>query len=69
MINAALSQLLKAVPESRLLGDDTSFVGAGIDTRTLQQGSLYIAIKGERFDGHDFVRRLVHKSTLSTNSA
>ena len=55
MINAALSQLLKAVPESRLLGDDTSFVGAGIDTRTLQQGSLYIAIKGERFDGHDFV--------------
>lgn len=26
-----------------------------IDSRTLQPGDLFIAVKGERFDGHDFV--------------
>ena len=30
--------------------------GLSIDTRTLKQGDLYIAIKGEKRDGHDFVR-------------
>ena len=29
--------------------------GVGIDTRTLRPGMLYAAIRGERFDGHDFV--------------
>ena len=29
--------------------------GVSIDTRTLKPGDLYVAIRGERFDGHDFV--------------
>lgn len=29
------------------------------DTRTLQRGSLFVAIAGERFDGHDFVTQAV----------
>ncbi len=29
--------------------------GVSIDTRTIQQGNIYIAIKGEQFDGHNFV--------------
>ena len=29
--------------------------GVSIDTRTLQVGELYIAIKGPRFDGHDYL--------------
>ncbi len=29
--------------------------GYSIDSRTLKPGDLFIAIKGERFDGHDFV--------------
>lgn len=31
--------------------------GVSIDTRTLQPGQLYMAIAGERFDGHDFVEQ------------
>ena len=31
--------------------------GLSIDTRTLQPGQAYLAIKGDRFDGHDFVGR------------
>ena len=29
--------------------------GISIDTRTLRQGEAFFAIKGERFDGHDFL--------------
>ena len=29
--------------------------GLSIDTRTLKEGDLYVALKGENRDGHDFV--------------
>src|SRR5688572_25333775 len=32
-----------------------------IDTRTLQQGDTYVAIRGERYDGHDFVPQALEK--------
>ena len=34
-------------------GKDVQIDGVGIDTRTLQAGELYVAIKGEQFDGND----------------
>lgn len=39
-----------------LRGEDLFFSQVGIDTRTLAKGALYVALSGERFDGHDFVR-------------
>ncbi len=35
-------------------GDDVSVDAVSNDTRTLAAGSLYVALRGERFDGHDF---------------
>jgi len=35
--------------------DDTDFSGVSIDTRTLRPGELFVAIRGERFDGATFV--------------
>ncbi|WP_307323560.1 UDP-N-acetylmuramoyl-tripeptide--D-alanyl-D-alanine ligase [Evansella vedderi] len=41
-------------------GDNTLEVaGVSTDTRTIQQGNLYIPIVGENFNGHDFVRAAV----------
>lgn len=37
------------------LTDDLQCSGVSIDTRTLRPQELFIAIKGENFDGHDFV--------------
>lgn len=48
---AKLSQILNN-PFSSLTGD---FTGVSTDTRTLKPGSLYVALKGEQFDGHDFI--------------
>ncbi len=39
----------------RLKGADRPFSGVSIDTRTLQGGELFIALRGPRFDGGEFV--------------
>ncbi len=39
-----------------LSGDNVVVRGVSIDTRTLKPGELYVAIKGEQFDGHEFVQ-------------
>jgi len=53
MIRLMLSDCQSYV-EGDLLGDDVELSGFSIDTRTLQPGDLYIAIKGDHFDGHDY---------------
>ena len=37
------------------IDQDAVAMGYSIDSRTLSPGDLFIAIRGERFDGHDFV--------------
>ena len=34
---------------------DRRFAGVSTDTRTLGAGELFIALRGERFDGHEYV--------------
>ena len=41
--------------EGRMLGANVRFTRVATDTRTLAPGDLFVALKGERFDGHDFV--------------
>ncbi len=44
------------LPGSTLSGDPaTPLLRAHTDTRTLQQGDLFVALRGERFDAHDFL--------------
>ena len=50
-----LSQAAQAV-NGRLDGADGVFAGVYIDSRKPVPGGLFIAIEGERFDGHDFVK-------------
>jgi UDP-N-acetylmuramoyl-tripeptide--D-alanyl-D-alanine ligase len=38
-----------------LIGEAIDIYSVSIDSRTLIGGNLYIAIKGEQFDGHDFI--------------
>ena len=39
----------------RLVGDSVRFLRVTTDSRALREGDLFVALKGERFDGHDFV--------------
>ena len=49
----ALSQLALWTQAS-LLGDDQVVSSVGLDTRSLTPGSIYVALRGDTFDGHDF---------------
>ena len=40
---------------ARLDGSDRQFNAVSTDSRTLARGDLFVAFKGERFDGHDFL--------------
>lgn len=39
----------------KLLGPDIDYLGLSLDTRSINPNNLFIAIRGERFDGHDFI--------------
>lgn len=52
---------LEAATGGRLIGEPRPIGGASIDTRTLQPGDLFFAIRGEARDGHDFVRAALDK--------
>jgi UDP-N-acetylmuramoyl-tripeptide--D-alanyl-D-alanine ligase len=43
------------VLNAELLGQDVMFMAVSKDTRTIENGDLYVALMGENFDGHDFV--------------
>jgi UDP-N-acetylmuramoyl-tripeptide--D-alanyl-D-alanine ligase len=40
-------------------GADVMVQGYSTDSRTLQAGDLFIALRGERFDGHDYIAQAV----------
>jgi UDP-N-acetylmuramoyl-tripeptide--D-alanyl-D-alanine ligase len=39
--------------------------GAATDTRTLKRGEMFFALRGERFDGHDFVAEAVRRGAAA----
>ena len=52
-----LAQAHALLPGSTLVGDgSTAIERVHTDSRTLQAGDLFVALKGERFDGHDYLR-------------
>ena len=45
-----------AVLGAAVRGADVRFSGVSTDTRTLRRGELFVALRGERFDGHGFLQ-------------
>ncbi|MDC8771933.1 UDP-N-acetylmuramoyl-tripeptide--D-alanyl-D-alanine ligase [Roseateles albus] len=55
-LGQAHSLLLSAVPQAQLIGDAATLIGrVHSDSRSLAQGDLFVALRGERFDAHDFL--------------
>jgi UDP-N-acetylmuramoyl-tripeptide--D-alanyl-D-alanine ligase len=57
-----LNEIAKAVGGALNGAGDTIATGYSIDSRTIGPGDLFFAIKGPRFDGHDFVPQVLAKS-------
>jgi len=56
-----LSQIAE-MTGGRLIGADKAIDSVATDSRLVKADQLFIAIKGERFDAHDFVKDLVGKA-------
>lgn len=54
MIKAKLSEAAKW-SDATLIGQDAEFNGIAIDSRRVEPGSLFVAIKGTQLDGHDYI--------------
>ena len=54
MIEARLAELA-AVLETRLIKGDAAFAGVTTDSRHVKPGELFVALRGERHDAHDYV--------------
>lgn len=48
-------EIIEATGGRLLYGDPNGVRGVSIDSRTIEQGELFVALKGARFDGHDFI--------------
>jgi len=49
----------------RLLGVDAEASGVAIDSRKLKPGDLFVAIKGERVDGHDYLDQAAARGAVA----
>ena len=62
MITGRAKECLNAVNGKLLCGSETApFRGVSINSRTIKEGELFVCIKGERFDGHDFFEDAIIK--------
>ena len=58
-LSISLGQLHAWLPHSRLVGDPSLLISRiHTDSRSLFKGDLFVALKGDRFDGHDFLAQL-----------
>jgi UDP-N-acetylmuramoyl-tripeptide--D-alanyl-D-alanine ligase len=63
----SLSHIAKSCPElnAQLLGGDCAFTRLTTDSRQLQAGEVFLALRGDRFDGHDFLASAAHQGAIA----
>ncbi len=61
MSRYTLTEILEATSGRLILKGADAFSGVSIDSRTIKDGELFVALKGERFDGHLFVDEALKK--------
>ncbi|HDY83421.1 MAG TPA: UDP-N-acetylmuramoyl-tripeptide--D-alanyl-D-alanine ligase, partial [Halieaceae bacterium] len=44
--------------QAQLTGGDREILRVSTDSRSLQQGDLFVALSGEHYDGHDYVAQV-----------
>ncbi len=60
-MNYSLRDITSLLGSVDMLEDQRSLKGISIDSRNIESGMLFWAIKGDRYDGHDFVQSALDK--------
>lgn len=56
-----VDEIVKATGGKLLQKQDSFAYGVSTDSRTIQKGDLFIPLKGENFDGHDYISQVAEK--------
>ncbi|MCH7527313.1 MAG: hypothetical protein IID39_07745, partial [Planctomycetes bacterium] len=66
MIPLTLDEIVRAM-DGRPYGDlsPVTVTGVSTDSRTCRSGDLFFAIRGERFDGHQFVGQALERKAIA----
>jgi len=66
VIEMDVEECLKAIDGELISGiSEKVFRGVSIDSRTLKKDELFICIRGDRFDGHDFIEEAKNKKAAA----
>ena len=60
-----LAQVAEFVEGGGEFDPRSSAIGYSIDSRTIRQGELFFAVKGEKMDGHDFVAQALENGAVA----
>jgi UDP-N-acetylmuramoyl-tripeptide--D-alanyl-D-alanine ligase len=63
-MKSSLAQLLSAVKGARMTVD-AAFDGVSTDSRGVAAGNLFVALRGERFDAHEFLSQVVERNVAA----
>ncbi|USX26070.1 UDP-N-acetylmuramoyl-tripeptide--D-alanyl-D-alanine ligase [Oxalobacteraceae bacterium OTU3CINTB1] len=69
-MRAALAQILPSLPGARLVNaaadsGEVVFAGVSTDSRNVSAGSLFVALRGEVFDAHNFLAQVAEKGVAA----
>lgn len=65
MKKISIEEAAKAVGGKVINGSDAMITGVTMDSRKVEAGNLFVAIKGERVDGHDFMDVVFEKGAAA----
>ncbi len=61
-----LNELLKTVKPTQIIGNaDIEITGVNIDSRKIQKGHLFVAIKGTQVDGHAYITKAIEQGAVA----
>lgn len=64
MLALTLREICLAVNGTARADENITVTGVSTDTRTISPGTLFVAIRGDRFDGHAFARDALSKGAV-----
>lgn len=56
-----LSELSDVLPNCERFGEDVEIESLAYDSRTVTPGALFVAVRGAKTDGHDFIAQALHQ--------
>ncbi|MBD2079387.1 UDP-N-acetylmuramoyl-tripeptide--D-alanyl-D-alanine ligase [Leptolyngbya sp. FACHB-17] len=63
--HATLDQLVSLLGASAQNLPDATAIGLTTDSRSIQSGEIFLALRGEKFDGHDFVKTAIEQGAVA----